>query len=176
MEAVGAATWGQRPQVKEFGVESEYMRPRCRPLRGARWLKTIGISMNWADMCLGPSLFRWRSPATGLEVKKMHEESRDRGMGKGGAVSTVKGIRGTWGCFLQMPSKFCKMRCSNQNLSGAPYQDRKTPRFCWRLFIVRAAGYAKKAEIPGEDSPLRFKIHFFERSVWFGIKIRFCGD
>lgn len=102
--AWAVAMWGHMRAIvcreKWFGgVESEHMRPCCAPLWGARWLETIGILMNWADMRMGPSLLRRRSPATALEVKTVHEESRDRGVG-GGVFSTVKGICRTWGCFL----------------------------------------------------------------------------
>lgn len=76
-------------------------------------------------MRMGPSLLRRRSPATALEVKTVHEESRDRGVG-GGVFSTVKGICRTWGCFfflllLLVPSEFWKTRGQNSNLRVTPF-------------------------------------------------------
>lgn len=144
------------------------MRPCCetraahRPLWGARWLKTIGILMNWVDMCIGPSLLRWRSPATGVEVKRVHEESRDREMGDG-VFSTVKGICRTWGCFLLVPSKFWKIRGLNSNLSVTPSQDWKT-FFHWSLFIVRPTGNAKKQN--KKNSRWRFAAFLLKSLLW----------
>lgn len=71
--------------------------------------------LSWHVHSVGPSLLCWRSPATGVEAKNMHEESRDRGIG-GGVFSPVKGICRTGGCFRLVPSKFWKMRGLNSNL------------------------------------------------------------
>lgn len=94
-------------------------------------------------------------------------------MGKGG-VSTVKGIRGTWGCFLQMPSEFCKMQGSNQKfVCGALTGVKNTAFFTEDYSLSEQLAMQKRLKF--QVRIRRFASKFTSLKGAFGLGLRFAS-
>lgn len=96
-----------------------------RPLWGAQWLKTIGIWMNWCDMCInsclsvGSRVWRWK------KEKKWTKKRREWGWGGGARQSLGKSNQ----------SKCNSLSFTDECLGGFIYYTTilkmKTAGMCW---------------------------------------------
>lgn len=147
----------------KFGLESEYMRPRCEKQAGEKQLgsRWTELTCAWVPPFSVRGALRqgwkWREG-----MKKVGREEFG-GLG-GGVVSTVKRNLRDLGVFSSK-KKNARFKLKLGHVS--PSQDCKTPRFYWWLVIVRAAKIDGKFK--ARIRCLSLKITSLKATISFGL-------